>query len=500
MRASLRERAVALARNRSLLILAAILALGAAIRFGTLPARSFWVDEAYTVMGTRMDFVAMLEALPTGSPPVYNVLAWIWTGAFGHDEVGLRSLSALAGTATIPVAYSAARRLVDWRVGLVAALLTAVNPLAVWFSQDGRTYALLMLMGGLSFLAFLRVLERPGRGRLVAWVTVSALAVGCHYFAVFLVAAEAVWLAAVRVDLRRRLAWIFSALGALIALLLIALDPGGRESAPLLFTPSFPSRLVQIPAQYVVGFQPPAQVLVSVLAFLALPVAAWLLVTRADARERRAAWAAGFVGGAALLGPAAMALVPALDYLSTRYTVSAFVPLVCVVAIALGGVRAGRVGVGALTWLCAFSVMVDVVTANRPKFDHEDWRAAARALGPADGPRALVVTPWRGTRVLAIYVPGVHRPSRPSSAVGEIAVIGLPPSLRCIGQRPRPPRPASPPAPAGFELVQRREAPTFTLIRYRAGRDVRVTDAALESLALADADSRAVLVQNDPSP
>src|SRR5690242_5921335 len=64
-------------------------------------------------------------------------------------EAGLRSLSALAGVATVPVAYVAARTLVCARVGVIAAALTACNPLLIWYSQDARSYSLLVLLTAL---------------------------------------------------------------------------------------------------------------------------------------------------------------------------------------------------------------------------------------------------------------------------------------------------------------------------------------------------------------
>src|SRR5205807_9710917 len=87
---------------------AAITAFGAALRFATLDLQSVWADEAVTVgrilepsLGGTIGHIPSSEA----TPPLYYVLAWIWTRAFGHTEVGIRSLSAVLGTATIPVAW-----------------------------------------------------------------------------------------------------------------------------------------------------------------------------------------------------------------------------------------------------------------------------------------------------------------------------------------------------------------------------------------------------------
>jgi hypothetical protein len=95
------------------------------------------------------------------TPPCYYLLAWIWSRAFGTDEVGLRSLSALAGTALVPIAYAAARELSSTRGALITPSLVAVSPWLVLYSQDARSYALLSLLGGLSFLFFVRCLKAP---------------------------------------------------------------------------------------------------------------------------------------------------------------------------------------------------------------------------------------------------------------------------------------------------------------------------------------------------
>jgi hypothetical protein len=244
------------------------------------------------------------------------------------------------------------------------------------------------------------------------------------------------------------------------------------------------SRAAQIPAQYVVGFQPPAQVAVSAAAFLAVPVAAWLLVRRTDPGERRGALVAATVGGVALLGPLVVALLPGLDYVYTRYTSSAFLPLAAAISIGLAAEGAGLLGAGALAWLCGFSLAVDVVTADHSKFDHEDWRAAAHAIPPASGRRVVAVTPPNGSNVLPLYLPRARHLDGAPGPASEIDVIGLPPAIRHIGREPAPPRPPSPLAPPGFRLVERRNAETFTLVRYRATRPVALSRARLEALEL----------------
>src|ERR671911_1248833 len=138
----------------------------------------------------------MLGAVPQSesTPPLYYMLAWIWSQIFGADEAGLRSLSAAVGAATVPATYAAGRQFVSRRSAFVAAALVAVSPLLVWYSQEARAYALLVLLGALSLIPLRQAAGlRPG-GPLTAWAVFASLALATHYFALFLIAAEAAWL------------------------------------------------------------------------------------------------------------------------------------------------------------------------------------------------------------------------------------------------------------------------------------------------------------------
>lgn len=85
----------------------------------------------------------------------------------------VRSLSALFGVLTIPVAFGAARAAVSERAGLIAAGLVAVDPFLVYYSQEARSYALYALLATCSMWAFAvalrssstRALEILGAGR-----------------------------------------------------------------------------------------------------------------------------------------------------------------------------------------------------------------------------------------------------------------------------------------------------------------------------------------------
>src|SRR4051812_45801342 len=154
------------------------------------------------------------------TPPLYYLLAWLWEKVFGHGEAGLRSLSAVFGTLTVPVAWRAAR---EWfgsaRAGVGAAALVAFNPFFVGDAQDARSYALLVLMAALTLL-FL------ARRSYVWWALTAALALCTHYFAAFLLVPEAIWLLWSQ---RRRAAWIATGAVGAVAVALIPLALHQRD-------------------------------------------------------------------------------------------------------------------------------------------------------------------------------------------------------------------------------------------------------------------------------
>jgi 4-amino-4-deoxy-L-arabinose transferase-like glycosyltransferase len=451
---------------------AALTALAAVLRFATLGDQSYWLDEAVTVALVSLPFDDMLSAIPDSesTPPLYYVIAWVWKQVFGAGEVGLRSLSALAGVVTVPVAYSAAARLVNARVGLIVAGLAAVNPLLVWFSQEARTYSLLVLLTTAAFAVYARLLERRTGRALAAWALLSALAFAAHYFAIFVIAPQLAWLLWRSWQERERSGVLMAgaAVGVAIAALMpLMIEQASNDRAGFIRAIELPKRVAQIPKQYLVGFDAPLEAFASVLALALAGFGLWLLWKRADAGERRGAFRAATVAVPALLIPVAMAVV-SFDYVVTRNLLPAWVPAVTIVAVGFGARRAGRAGPAAAVALGAVSLAVVVAVAASPEYQRGDWRGAARALGPVpDRARALVITPAYGVIPLNIYSPGTTVLPPGPVDVAEIDVIAV--AERSAGQTPKPPRPAElPPPPPGFDPPEVRRTDTYTLVRYRA--------------------------------
>ncbi|HEX7279817.1 MAG TPA: glycosyltransferase family 39 protein [Solirubrobacterales bacterium] len=436
-------------RSRAFWLVAGLTALGAVLRFATLEVQAYHHDEIVTASRLlRTTFWHAMDAVgfSESAPPLYYALAWLWIQVTGTGEVGLRSLSALAGVLTIPVAYFVGRELRGCRTGVLAAALVAVNPMLLWYSQEARAYALLGLFCALSLLFCVRALQGGGRRDFTWWGVFSALALATHYFAVFPLVAEVLLLA------RRRGRAIFSGLWilGLAALLLapLAYHQMSFGHAEWIGKFSLGHRLGETAITFVVGetgdiigrAEAPGPALLP----LALVFAAFVLLAVRGSREERRAGAIPLAVGATAIGvPLLLALGPGgKDFVLARNLLPALVPLLLVVAVALTVERARRLGSGIAALLLAYSLGFCIWASASPELHRPDWEAVAERLGEPDGPRATVT--WViGEAPLRYYLSTGAIQVKPSEGyewlVREVNFVSIgsapPPPQRLIGPR-----------------------------------------------------------------
>ena len=482
--------------GREGLALGAIVAAAGLLRFATLDVQGFWFDEAVTVGLLDRGFGDMLGEIPDSesTPPLYYVVAWLWTRVFGLGEVGLRSLSALLGTAAVPVAWAAARELAGRRAALWTAGLAAVAPILVWYSQEARAYALLVLLGALSLWLLARLIRTRHTRDAALWATVCALALATHYFAVFLVVAEAAWVMAV-LPRRRALAAVGAVGAAGLALLPLALAQERAGLASYIAEEPLAERTAKAVKQLVLGFDSPLEPLTAGLA-AALAAAGVALVLWSRRPRARGVIVAASVGGFAVLAPLLAALAGA-DYVLSRNLLGAWVPLTIAAVAGWSARRTGRAGqiaLAALAALCAVSALGVPLTRA---WQREDWRGAAEAVG-APAARAVVVGEASHAVPLRLYRPGA-RPARGGRhRVSEVVAIAR-------RGRDLEGVPASPPDPAalerlgGLRVVQRRREPTWELVRMRPrGGTVTLSRGELRMLRVATGNPSAAVLLERP--
>lgn len=184
-------------------LLVAIVALGAWLRWRST-ADSLWLDELHTAwVAQAADWASLQQRAAMGnqSPLYYCGVAAI-VRVLGPSELAMRLLSLVAGT-LLPVAcWGLARRLMvfDGQIGrlpygLLAAWLVAVDPLAVFYSQEARPYACVQLAAALHVWLLVELLDRPTWPKRLGWIACGGLLFYLHYTAALVIGAEAVFVA-----------------------------------------------------------------------------------------------------------------------------------------------------------------------------------------------------------------------------------------------------------------------------------------------------------------
>jgi mannosyltransferase len=449
--------------------LLAILLLAAALRLSTLGLQSFWYDEAFTPvhvlrasLGGTLHNVVHTE----NTPPLWYVLEWGFSRVLGTGVVALRLLSALAGIATVAVAWVIGSELAGRRAAIVTAMLVAVNPLFVWYSQEARAYALFVFTASLALLCFLRAMRAPTSRRLVEFALTASLALLTHYFAVFLLVPMAVWL----IWRTPRAIWAF-VLPALVGLALIPLIRAqGGHGTQWIGEWALASRLEAIPQYYLTGYSGSPlghgiEALVALVILVGVLYGLWSTLTR---REERGALIVLTITAAAVLTPVLLALLGA-DYLAPRNLVAAMVPLSALLAIVIAAQRTRRIGM-ALAGLLALTFLVLSVDVNlSPRLQRGDWSGVADVLRSAQ-PKHVITTVELGSAPLEYYLPRLNNLHAGESVnVTEIDETGYAP-LRLDAER----------APArGFHLTERRDINGLIVYRFTSSSPVTISQGTL---------------------
>jgi hypothetical protein len=198
-------------RWHTLLILAAILAVGAAVRFYEITKIGLWPDEFWSSVHLATGRGTAIFDLPTGvlidpppqtllagaphwwhiwtglrnivHPPLYLILLRWWMDLFGTGDLATRSFSALASLAGVVVLFDILRRTISTQAGLLAAALMAIAPMQIDLSQETRPYPFLALVGLLACHALVRIEQYgPSKSRLFQLALAVAATALTHYF------------------------------------------------------------------------------------------------------------------------------------------------------------------------------------------------------------------------------------------------------------------------------------------------------------------------------
>ncbi|WP_414528168.1 hypothetical protein [Nodularia chucula] len=215
------------------LALAGTMALGAVLRFGNLGLKPLWMDEVITAIfslgknyhdlplnvlfplasvaeifsyqpGVSCQQIAENIANQSTHPPLFfcGMYRWLgWMMPLGSEWVAqLRSLPALLGVSAIAAIYGINRIGFYPASGIMAALIMAISPFAVYLSQEARHYTMPMLLITLALLGLVQIQQdifQQQRLRIwvvLLWSIINSIGLYIHYFFILAFIAEVITL------------------------------------------------------------------------------------------------------------------------------------------------------------------------------------------------------------------------------------------------------------------------------------------------------------------
>jgi mannosyltransferase len=130
-------------------------------RIGSPP---LWIDESYTARAVGYSFTGLWEQVHLA----YYAIVKSWTSLAGTSEWALRVPSVFAAALACGLLVLLGDRLFERRVALVAGVFMAASPFVVQWSQQARSYTLVLAVSILAVLLLVRAVERASRE---AWTT-----------------------------------------------------------------------------------------------------------------------------------------------------------------------------------------------------------------------------------------------------------------------------------------------------------------------------------------
>jgi mannosyltransferase len=195
--------------NKIRILIFATIVIAFLLRIAALTTHSLWWDELQSVRtadpsNSFSEINQICKQSYDPAPGLFYYLLNVWFRVFGFTDFSARLFTALFGIASIPVMYLLGRKIQDKQTGIIAALLTAVNYFHIFYSLEVRFYSLLFFFSAVSYLFFLRSLDRKSLFNLLLYAASTLSLMLLHYFGILILVAQVfTWIYLYRLDIIR---------------------------------------------------------------------------------------------------------------------------------------------------------------------------------------------------------------------------------------------------------------------------------------------------------
>jgi hypothetical protein len=366
--------------------------LGARLEF---LRNSIRLDEAQSLFQTDYSYEAMLRIIAKDvHVPLYHVVLRTWRLVLGPDVETARLLSLVFLLACVPMFYLVARTCLSTRWALFSLVVFSCSPFLQWYGNEARMYSMLVLATLVSQYFFLRIVTVERRWSWAGYAASAVVGVYTHYFFVFVLVAQGLFLLALLRRLPRgtllRLSGVALLVGAAFLPWFLFFRANGSASGtrPNLALPSSVD-YSNVYSQFLFGFQSDAINTTLVSAWPLLVLAALASVRVGAKLDRALAYMVVAAFGPVLLAFVVSHLVT--PFFLSRYMIAALPAVLVLVVRFLSSLTApvGRVLAAVLLVATVTGTVVQAVSPATPV--DEDYRAAAQLAEDNARPQDLVV-------------------------------------------------------------------------------------------------------------
>jgi hypothetical protein len=183
-------------KHKELLILIICLLIGFALRFYTFDKKSLWIDEVHTFNDSRdglKNQIKFYKQNPTFlHPPLFFILTHLFY-PFTKPERDLRIIPLIFGTLSIPMIYLLAKSF-SHGIALPCTLSLTFMAYHIYFSQEGRSYSMLMFFGMVALYFFMHHLKTSNKGYLFLVALFFAISFHTSYSSIpFIIFSQILW-------------------------------------------------------------------------------------------------------------------------------------------------------------------------------------------------------------------------------------------------------------------------------------------------------------------
>lgn len=369
-----------------------ILLAGLILRLYHINFQSYWIDEIASMNGSHpaLTIPAILKYSAHDQPPAFLFILHGWFKVFPYDDLSGRLVPLLFAMAGIFACYLLGKEVGGPQTGLIAAFVVTFSYIHIFYSQEVRSYTLIVLLSALSFYFFLRAFRTERIIDFASYALIMTIMFYTHYYALVVIAAQAAMMALTLLIYGATRKFIVYSAVTFLGMVVLCLPwiPvyfSNAQTSSFWLEPEpfyFPFRY------WYLYFRDPVSMILFASALL------WFLwkIRSYDASLQRNTLLLAGCAALCFIIPYIYSIVR-IPMLHVRYTLVAFPPIVALIAAGLPRLARGRLRL--LLSLIAVASLINLIVVQRfyTKPYKEDWRNLVAGIKDRIQQNDLVMSP-----------------------------------------------------------------------------------------------------------